>query len=203
MTRIVYYTASTLNGYLADEQHSLDWLFAVPGAEGPDIAAFMDTMGVFVEGSSTYEWVLRHEKLLEEPAKWQQFYGAKPTYVFTSRTLPVPEGADVRFVNGAVADVLAEIKEAAGELDVWVVGGGELAGQFLDLGALDELVVTLAPAVVAGGAPLLPRTVGADRFTLRSAEQHGQFAMLTYDVGPVSNAGGGAPAGARPGNAGQ
>ncbi|MBP2412984.1 dihydrofolate reductase [Arthrobacter stackebrandtii] len=203
MTRTVFYTASTLNGYLADEGHSLDWLFAVPGAEGPDIAAFMDTMGVFVEGSSTYEWVLRHENLLAEPAKWQQFYGNKPTYVFTSRTLPVPEGADVRFVNGPVADVLAEIRAAAGELDVWVVGGGELAGQFLDLGALDELVVTFAPATVAGGAPLLPRTVGADRLTLRSAEQHGQFAMLTYDVGPVAGAAGADSAGARLGNAGQ
>ncbi|MEO6530016.1 MAG: dihydrofolate reductase, partial [Specibacter sp.] len=81
MTRIVYYTASTLNGYLADQHHSLDWLFAVEGAQGPDIAAFMDTMGVFVEGSSTYEWVLKHENLLAEPAKWQQYYGTKPTYV--------------------------------------------------------------------------------------------------------------------------
>lgn len=185
MTRIVYYTASTLNGYLADQHDSLEWLFAVQGTDGPDIAAFMDTMGVFVEGSSTYEWVLKHENLLAEPAKWQQFYGNKPTYVFTSRTLPVPDGADVRFVNGPVADVLEEIKEASGELDVWVVGGGELAGQFLDLGALDELVVTFAPATLTGGAALLPRNVGPDRLTLRTAEQHGQFAMLTYDVGPL------------------
>ena len=182
MTRIVYYTASTLNGYLADQHDSLDWLFAVKGGDGPDIAAFMDTMGVFVEGSSTYEWVLKHENLLAEPAKWQQYYGEKPTYVFTSRSLPVPEGADVRFVNGPVAGVLEEIKEACGDLDVWVVGGGDLAGQFLDLNALDELVVTFAPAALSGGAPLFPRTVAPDRLTLRSAEQHGQFAMLHYDV---------------------
>ncbi|MFQ4147873.1 dihydrofolate reductase family protein [Arthrobacter sp. LAPM80] len=182
MTRIVYYTAATLNGFLADSNHSLDWLFAVDDAEGPDIGAFMDAMGVFVEGSSTYEWVLKAENLLAEPHKWQQYYGAKPTYVFTSRILPVPEGADVRFVSGAVADVLEEIKAAAGELDVWVVGGGDLAGQFLDVGALDELFITLAPAALVSGAPLLPRKVGADRLTLRSASQQGQFAVLNYEV---------------------
>lgn len=182
MTRIVYYTAASLNGFLADQRHSLDWLFAVDDAGAPDIAAFMDTMGVFVEGSSTYEWILKAENLLAEPEKWQQFYGTKPTYVFTSRTLPVPEGADVRFVNGAVADVLVGIKAASGDQDVWVVGGGDLAGQFLDAGALDELVITLAPATLVAGAPLLPRNVGADRLKLRGATQYGAFAMLNYDV---------------------
>lgn len=182
MTKVVYYTASTLNGFLADAQHSLEWLFAVDDTDGPDIAAFMDTMGVFVEGSSTYEWVLNAENLMAEPHKWQQFYGAKPTYVFTTRQLPVPDGADVRFVSGSVADALAEIKAAAGDLAVWVVGGGDLAGQFLDAVALDELVITLAPATLSTGAPLLPRDVGADQLRLISATQVGQFAQLTYAV---------------------
>ncbi|MHA7175160.1 dihydrofolate reductase family protein [Arthrobacter sp. Sr24] len=182
MTKTVYYTASTLNGFLADENHSLDWLFAVDDADGPDIAAFMETAGVFVEGSSTYEWVLKAENLLAEPAKWQQFYGSKPTYVFTTRTLPVPDGADVRFVSGSVADVLTEMRAAAGDLDIWVVGGGDVAGQFLDCGALDELVVTFAPAALTGGAPLLPRNVGAEQLRLSSAEQHGEFAVLKYAV---------------------
>jgi dihydrofolate reductase len=182
MTRIVYYTASTLNGFLADEDNSLAWLFAVDDSGGPDIAAFMSGMGVFVEGSTTYEWVLREEKLLENPARWQQYYGSKPTYVFTSRELPVPSGADVRFVRGPVADALPAIVAAAGDGDVWVVGGGEIAGQFLDIDALDELVVTMAPAVLSGGAPLLPRNVGPDRLELRSAGMFGQFAQLTYSV---------------------
>ncbi|ALE04694.1 deaminase (plasmid) [Arthrobacter sp. ERGS1:01] len=182
MTRIVYYTASTLNGFLADAENSLAWLFAVDDAGAPDIAAFMDGMGVFVEGSTTYEWVLREEKLLENPAKWAQFYGSRPTYVFTSRELPVPEGADVRFASGQVSDALPEIIAAAGGKDVWVVGGGDLAGQFLDINALDELVITLAPALLTGGAPMLPRNLGPDRLTLRDAVARGQFAQLTYAV---------------------
>ncbi|WP_104109953.1 dihydrofolate reductase family protein [Arthrobacter sp. N199823] len=197
MTKTVYYTASTLNGFLADKHHSLDWLFAVDTAGSPDIAAFMDSAGVFVEGSSTYEWILKAENLLAEPAKWQQYYGSKPTYVFTSRTLPVPDGADVRFVSGDVAGVLEEITAAAGDLNVWVVGGGDLAGQFLDCGALNELVVTYAPAALTSGAPLLPRNVGVDSLVLRSAEKQGEFAVLTYGVrgreGSTQSAEGGTP----------
>ncbi len=182
MTRFVYYTAATLNGFLADQEHSLDWLFAVEDTGGPDMAEFMNSVGVFVEGSSTYEWVLEAENLLAEPRKWQQFYGSRPTYVFTSRSLPVPEGADVRFVNGGVAAVLGELRALAGSRDVWVVGGGDLAGQFLDCGSLDKLVITFAPATLAAGAPLLPRKVGADRLKLQSVSQQGQFAVLSYEV---------------------
>ncbi|MGO4383562.1 dihydrofolate reductase family protein [Specibacter sp. RAF43] len=194
MTRIVYYTASTMNGFLADPENSLAWLFAVDTTEAPDLAGLMDGMGVFVEGSTTYEWVLREEKLLENPAKWRQFYGEKPTYVFTSRQLPVPDGADVRFVSGSVKNVLPDIVAAAGEKDVWVVGGGDLAGQFLDIDALDEITVSIAPALLAGGAPLLPRIVGPDRLVLRSALQQGQFATLSYgvrktDAGTVTGSG--------------
>ncbi len=187
MTAIIYYTAATLNGYLADSNHSLEWLFAVDETDGPDLAEFMDTVGVFVEGASTYEWVLAAENLIAEPQKWQQFYGRKPTYVFTSRTLPVPEGADVRFVNGPVAHVLAEIKDAAREKNVWVVGGGDVAGQFLDCDALDEITLTVAPAALVAGMPLLPRTLGAERLKLRSVSQQGEFAVLNYEVRPGVN----------------
>jgi len=182
MTKIVYNTATTLNGFLADEQNSLAWLFSVDNAGAPDMAAFMDGIGVFVEGSTTYEWVLREENLLAQPEKWQQFYGNRPTFVFTSRTLAIPAGADVRLLRGSVADALAEIRAAAEELDIWVVGGGDLAGQFLDVGALDEIVVSVAPATLTAGAPLLPRNIGPKKLTLTDAQKCGQFAQLRYTV---------------------
>ncbi|TXN31386.1 dihydrofolate reductase family protein [Lacisediminihabitans profunda] len=182
MARVIYNTASTLNGFIADDNNSLDWLFEVESPDGGELESFLQGIGVFVEGSTTYEWVLRQERLLEEPHRWAGFYGDRPTYVFTSRDLPVPEGADVRFVAGPVQDALPAIIDAAGERDVWVVGGGDLAGQFLDAGALDEIQVSIAPAAVTGGAPLLPRVVGARTLSLRSVEQRGQFAHLSYDV---------------------
>lgn len=183
MGKVIFDAATSLNGWIADEQGSLEWLFAVPGGESPDEGLFPSGAAVLVEGSATYEWVLAHEDLLAHPERWHVIYGDKPTFVFTSRALPAPEGADVRFVAGPVADALPAIRAAAGDGDVWVVGGGDLAGQFLDAGALDEIALSVAPVALAGGAPLLPRTVGADRLTLVSATAIGQFARLVYAVG--------------------
>jgi dihydrofolate reductase len=182
--RVIYNTATTISGYIADEQNSLAWLFAVESESQPDQDAFLEPITVLVSGSTTYEWVLREEDLIAHPESWPGYFGDRPQFVFTTRDLPVPAGADVRFVRGSVADALPAIREAAGEGDVWVVGGGDLAGQFLDAGALDEVQVSVAPAALTGGAPVLPRTVGPDRLHLRSVERFGQFAHLTYDVRP-------------------
>ncbi|NLU82454.1 dihydrofolate reductase family protein [Rhodococcus sp. HNM0569] len=182
MGRIVYSTAATLNGFLADERDSLDWLFAVPGGDGPDPAEVLAQMSVLVSGSTTYEWVLAHEHFVDEPARWHAAYGARPMFVFTTRELPVPDGADVRFVRGTAYRALTAIRDAAGDGDIWIVGGGDLAGQFLDIGALDEIEVMVAPAAVHGGAPLLPRRVPPSRLDLTSARKVGQFAVLRYRV---------------------
>ena len=181
MPRFVFHTATTANGYLATPDDSLAWLFEVQGEE-PDLSGFMAAVTVLVVGATTYEWLLREENLLAEPAKWAGYFGAKPMFVFTTRTLAAPEGADVRFVGGPVADNLPALREAAGDGTVWVQGGGDLAGQFLDAGALDEIVLDVAPVFLAGGRPLLPREVRCDRLHLASAEKVGQFAVLTYAV---------------------
>ena len=185
MGRIFFDTASTLNGFIADENNSLDWLFAVEGGEQPAAELMPADAAVLVEGSTTYEWVLNHEDLLAHPERWSGFFGTKPTFVFTTRELPVPTGADVRFVSGDLAAALPAIRAAAGDGDIWVVGGGELVGQFLDAGALDEIAVSIAPATLASGAPLFPRRVGPDRLRLVSARAVGQFARLVYEVVPA------------------
>jgi len=182
MSKVIFDTATAINGWIADENNSLAWLFAVEGGEHPDDGLFPSGVSVMVEGSTTYEWVLAESDILAHPEKWREFHGDRPTFVFTSRTLPAPEGADIRFVSGAVADVLPAIREAAGSGDIWVVGGGDLAGQFLDTGALDEIAISVAPVMLTGGAPLFPRRVESDRLRLRSATAVGQFARLVYEV---------------------
>lgn len=183
MTRAIFYTASTVNGFLADPEDSLEWLLTIPQEEATaDIAAFTESIGVLVEGSSTYEWVLEHEGLRAHPERWQQFYGNRPTFVFTHRDLdPVP-GADIRFVQGEVAAHWADIVAAAGDRDVWIGGGGDLVGQFADAGLLDEVVITFAPVTLAAGKPLLPRDLDHTRLELTSVRQAGPFAELTYRV---------------------
>jgi dihydrofolate reductase len=182
MGKFLFDTATTIDGFLADDQNSLAWLFAVEGGEQPDEGLFPTGATVMVEGSTTYEWVLAETDLLAHPEKWAEFHGDRPTFVFTTRDLPTPAGADVRFVAGSVADALPAIREAAGDGDVWIVGGGDLAGQFLDAGALDEIAISVAPVALGGGAPLFPRRVESDRLRLESAAKVGQFARLVYRV---------------------
>ena len=186
MGRILFDTATTINGFIADANNSLAWLFAVDGGEHPDEGLFPAGVGAQVEGSTTYEWVLAESDILAHPEKWAEFHGDRPTFVFTTRDLPVPEGADIRFVSGAVADHLPAIRAAAGDGDIWVVGGGDLAGQFFDAGALDSIALSVAPVSLDGGAPVRPRRIESDRLRLVSAEAHGQFARLLYDVLPTA-----------------
>ena len=150
-----YLVASSLDGFIADEHDDLDWLLTMPG--GDDAAnpypAFIEGVGALAMGATTYRWIARHH-----PGEW--FYGDRPTWVFTRRNdLPVIAGANLRF-TGAVDDVRevhAAMVAAAGGRDVWLVGGGELVGAFLDHDLLDEIVVSVTPVLLGGGAPLLPR----------------------------------------------
>lgn len=184
----IYNTATTLDGFLATPEHSLDWLFEVPGADEAESAIpdFMDGVGVLAMGSSTYEWVVRHESLVDRPEVWTAWYADRPTWVFTHRALPIVKGANITFTQAPVDQVHAEMLAAAGDKDIWLMGGGDLVGQFADRGLLDRIVATVAPVTLGQGAPLLPRELRANRLRLVSAVQRGQFAELTYDVsGPV------------------
>ncbi|HTF09322.1 MAG TPA: dihydrofolate reductase family protein [Asanoa sp.] len=176
-----YYTAASIDGFIADADNSLDWLFEVTERDdrfGP----FLAGVGAFAMGSTTYEWVLQQEKLLDQPEKWQQWYGDRPSWVFTHRDLPVITGAAITFVSGDVRPVHAAMTAAAGGRNIWLVGGGELVGSFADAGLLDEIILGVAPATLGAGAPVLPRRLTSSRLTLTAAEQAGPFAYLTYSV---------------------
>lgn len=174
--KTVYYTATTLDGYIADPDDSLDWLFVQEIDEkGPlNYDAFYAGVGALVMGATTYEWV--RARVTAGTEKWSY---AVPTVVFTHRDLPRIDGADVRFASGDVTAVHAELVAAAGGKDVWVVGGGDLAGQFADAGLLDEIVAAIAPVTLGAGRPIFPR-----RYALRLEElaRNGAFACARYTV---------------------
>jgi dihydrofolate reductase len=176
---IIYNAATTLNGFLADEQDSLQWLFDVPGSADAeaDIADFLVGIDALVMGSTTYEWLLAN---LDSPQDLTASYGTRPIWVFTSRDLPVHEGTHVRLLNSPVSRALPRIRETSE--NIWVMGGGDLAGQFFDAGVLDRITLTMAPVFLPSGRPTLPRRVESSRLTLTRHRQLGQFVELTYAV---------------------
>jgi dihydrofolate reductase len=178
-----YYTATSIDGFIADPDNSLDWLFQFSEAPGMEqqYPQFIAEVGAMAMGSTTYEWIARHTGFLDDPSKWDY---DMPTWVFSSRALPRVNGPDIRFVSGDVAGVHAEMVEAAGEKNVWLVGGGDLVGQFHDQGLLDEVIVTIASVFLGSGAPLLPRRIITPPLELIEAQTFGTgFVTLRYRVG--------------------
>ncbi len=152
MTRTTYLTATSLDGFIATEENDLSWLFQFEGEDpGNPYPGFIENVGALAMGATTYEWINSHD-----PGEWA--YADRPTWVFTHRDLPVIEGANLVFTQEDVAKVHTDMVEAAQGRDVWLVGGGELVGQFLDRGLLDDVWVSIAPLVLGSGAPLLPRS---------------------------------------------
>ena len=172
----IYYTASTLDGFIASSEHSLDWLFPHDiDQSGPmNYGGFIQGVGGIVMGSHTYEWIRDHTG-----GTWDY---VQPTWVFTTRALEVFGGGDVRFTRADVAQVHAELVAAAAGKDVWVCGGGELAGQFADAGLLDEIWVQYAPVTLGAGAPLLPRRLD---LTVLDVARNRDFACTRYAVARV------------------
>jgi dihydrofolate reductase len=111
-----YYTATALDGFIADENHSLDWLFSRD----------QDRAG---------------------PLNYTEF--------------------------------IEELVAALGGRNVWIAGGGDLAGQFADAGLLDEVIVFVAPVTLGRGAPLLPRRL---ELRLKETARNGDFVTARFSV---------------------
>ncbi len=177
-----YYTATSLDGFLATEEDSLEWLFPLGDLNDSSYPEFISHVGALAMGSATYEWMLRNadQVMAEVGSAWPY---SQPTWIFTSRQLPLVEGADIRFVNGDVRPVHAEMREAAGDRNIWIVGGGDLAGQFHDAGLLDELILQVGSATLGRGKPLLPRRILSPVLRLTTVRQMGTgMVELRYDI---------------------
>lgn len=152
MTRTIYYTGCSLDGFIATRDHSLDWLLSRDiDPQGPmHHDGFRERIGAAAMGANTWQWILDHD---EEP------WGPLPTWVLTHREFAPVEGRSPTFTSDDVESVHSAMSAAAAGKDLWLVGGGELVGQFHDAGLLDEVWVQFAPVTLGGGAPVLPRHV--------------------------------------------
>ncbi|MEX0662374.1 MAG: dihydrofolate reductase family protein [Balneolaceae bacterium] len=177
-----YYVASSLDGFIAAPGHSLDWLFQFGNIEDTSYPEFIRDVGAVAMGSATYEWLLRH---LEQSGsgKAESWPYQQPAWVFSSRSLPVVQSADIRFVRGDVKPVHRQMVKAAAGKNIWIVGGGDLAGQFYDQGLLNELIIQVTPVTLGSGYPLLPRDISKPPLKLVSAKTYADaFTEIRYEV---------------------
>lgn len=186
--RTQYYTAASLDGFIATADDSLEWLFPLGDVNETSYPQFIQEVGALAMGSATYEWMLRHviKPDSDAPGKWPY---DQPAWVFSHRELPSIPGADIRFVHGDVRPVHDQMRAAANGRNVWLVGGGGLVGQFYDAGLLDEIIVQVGSVTLGSGKPLLPRQITSPSLTLVSVRQFGPgFAELRYEVPALTKA---------------
>ncbi|WP_370333984.1 dihydrofolate reductase family protein [Mycolicibacterium hippocampi] len=162
----VYYTASSLDGYIVDENASLDWLTSRDiDSEGPfAIAPFIANVGALVMGADTYQWIVDNH-----PGEWMY---AQPSWVLTHRTGIVADGHPVTTFDGDVTDLYPTLVSAAAGKDVWLVGGGDTAAQFAAADLIDEMIVSYAPCTLGAGSRLLPIR---SEWTLVSSARNADF----------------------------
>lgn len=146
MPRLILYMAHSLDGFIADKDNGVGWLDPF-SKEDYGYKEFMKTIGALVMGAKTFEFC-------QSLAAWP--YPDHPSFVLTHRTFEIPLHADVRFRSGDAGEVLEEAKRAAEDKDVWLVGGADVARQFLGASLLDEAILFKIPVTLREGTSLLP-----------------------------------------------
>jgi dihydrofolate reductase len=168
---MVYYTAASLDGFIVDTDNSLDWLLSrdIDPAGAFGYEAFVETVGALVMGSATYEWLVENQ-----PGAWMY---EQPSWVMTHRHGVVAEGHPVQTYAGAVEDLHPQLLAAAEGKDIWIVGGGEVAAQFISAGLVDQLIVSYAPCSLGTGARMLPIR---SEWTLAESGVNGDFVCVRW-----------------------
>lgn len=171
--KVVCYIAESLDGYIATEEDSLEWLFKSEGQGEGDAgyAEFMETIDTVIMGRRTYDWVMEAEN-------GNYPYQEITSYVFTSS--PAEENPFVTFTNQEISSFMKELKEMSGK-DIWVIGGSKLLHEFVKEDLIDEWIISIAPVLIGKGIPLFQEFDFEIRLKLKGVKMYGQFAQLHYE----------------------
>lgn len=181
MTSFKYYVGASIDGFIADRNGSVQWFspYAAQSGVKKHFDEFFETVGAVVIGGKTYENIVRD--VTEGSLEWA--FGDKPVWIFTHHELPTLPGADLTFIRGEVSFWSRDIARSAGVGDVWVVGGADLAGAFVEAEALDELLLVTVPEVLGGGANIFGRGVSAQLSALSTLELGSDIFLSRYAIG--------------------
>jgi dihydrofolate reductase len=171
MRKIIYGVGTSLDGYIARLDGSLDFLHLRPSnySMGP----FFKTIDVGLMGRKTYEVGVRMSG-----GKFKS-HGLR-CYIF-SRSLPEGERDGAIFVHEEPKRFVEELRKKEGK-DIWLAGGGELAREFLKEDLVDELYLGIVPVLVGEGIPLFAPGFPQREFTLTESRTYsGGLIALKYE----------------------
>jgi dihydrofolate reductase len=169
MRRIILNIASSLDGYIAREDGSVDWL----PIDGDDLGMekFMDSIDTVLLGRTTYEQILTFD--CNYP------YAEKKNYVF-SRSSGMENKNNVEFVSDVIG-FSKKLVESPGK-DIWLVGGAEIISIFLKSDLIDEVILSMVPIVIGNGIPLFKNVNKDIKFEIIETIQHPVLTQLRLSV---------------------
>lgn len=165
---IYFYGCTTLDGYLADKNHNLEWLYQSGSTEETAYESFYKSMDVTIMGKKTF-------KVIQDLDDIESVYPTTKNYVFThDKTL------NVKGFTPVSGDVVEFVKQFEADKNIWIVGGKTLLAPLLDNDLIDHMVIQIAPVLLGDGISLFTQNEGLKRFVLCEVKQYGQFAELVY-----------------------
>lgn len=170
--KLILYIATSLDGYIATKDDSLDWLFKTEGEGDNGYLEFYNTVDTILMGRRTYDWIIDKENG-DFP------YKNKECYVFSKSISGTNE--NVEFINTDIVEFTNRIKESVGG-NVWIVGGGDLLHFFIRERLVDEFIISIAPILIGSGIPLFKEFDIEMELKLKDIRRFNQFAELHYEL---------------------
>jgi len=165
---VYFYGCITLDGYLADQNHNLNWLHETGTVEETEYESFYKNMDITIMGKRTFKEIENIENI-------QNIYGTTKNYVMThAESLSVPSFIPID------CDIVDFVKQLDQHKNIWIIGGNTLVAPLLDHDMIDHMIIQIAPVLLGEGIPLFTQKEACKRFYLREVKQYGQFAELIY-----------------------
>ena len=144
--KIIVHIATSVDGYIARPDGDLESLTKRPAPKGfYGIGKFMNSIDTKLLGRKTYDISVQ---------MGAKFDTQTPHYVFSRRPAPASLPAGVEFISEAIDAFAKRLRTGKGK-DIWMMGGGEIIASFLDEGAIDDFIISVIPAFIGEGKPLI------------------------------------------------
>ena len=157
MSKSILYIATSLDGFVAGQNDNISWLYRYNDVEY-GFSEFFSGIGAIIQGRRAFD--------IEKQLGWEPPHPV-PTFVL-SHHLPVskPQREDVVFTAENIEEVLKKAKRLTSK-NIWIEGGANVAQQFLRLGLIDEIVLSIAPVILGEGIRLFGKTDAPIELSLR------------------------------------
>lgn len=176
MSKVKLFIAMSLDGFIATELGSIDWLNQFPQVEVDNsYENFYSSIGNVIMGSTTYR------QITEELADVYPYADSK-SYVLTSQKFDHTDG--VVFLNKDVSDVIDDIKKENDE-DIWIVGGSSIVKPLVEKNEIDEYIIAVTPIILGNGIPLFKEMEQFVMLTLVDSYRKNHLVYLHYEKKPL------------------